>query len=436
MSDGRACAAGAAENRTRTSRDEDVVVEFYRAFPIAIIDEDFGGKNAAGRGMRDLAEAIENQGFRVVSGVGYEDARRLVHIFNTESCWLVSVDGAEDQSTRREILEEALAAKRGKNNMLPIFLFGNDVTAEMVPAKVLRHANGFMRLYEDSPEFMARAIARSAQLYLDRLAPPMFKALMDYTLHASYSWHTPGHGGGVAFRKSPVGQLFYQFFGENTLRSDISVSVGQLGSLLDHTGPIGAGERNAARIFGTDETLFVVGGTSTANKIVWHGMVTRGDLVLCDRNCHKSILHSLIMTGATPIYLVPSRNGLGIIGPISRDQFTPASIRRQVNASKFAGETSGKVRLVVMTNSTYDGLCYNVDAIKEAIGDSVDVLHFDEAWYAYANFHEFYDGYHGISSTQPSRPKHAITFATHSTHKLLAHWSQASMIHIEHAENN
>ena len=133
----------------------------------------------------------------------------------------------------------------------------------------------------------------------------MFKALMDYTLHASYSWHTPGHGGGVAFRKSPVGQLFYEFFGENTLRSDISVSVGQLGSLLDHTGPIAEGERNAARIFGADETLFVVGGTSTANKIVWHGTVGRGDLVLCDRNCHKSILHSLIMTGATPIYLVP-----------------------------------------------------------------------------------------------------------------------------------
>ena len=120
-----------------------------------------------------------------------------------------------------------------------------------------------------------------------------------------------------------MGQLFYQFFGENTLRSDISVSVGELGSLLDHTGPIAAGERNAARIFGTDETLFVVGGTSTSNKIVWHGMVAKGDLVLCDRNCHKSILHSLIMTGATPIYLLPSRNGLGIIGPISREQLHP-----------------------------------------------------------------------------------------------------------------
>jgi arginine decarboxylase len=121
---------------------------------------------------------------------------------------------------------------------LPIFLFGDEVTAEMVPSSVLKHANAFMRLFEDSFEFMARAIARAARLYLDRLPPPMFKALMDYTLHASYSWHTPGHGGGVAFRKSPVGQLFYQFFGENTLRSDISVSVGQIGSLLDHTGPI------------------------------------------------------------------------------------------------------------------------------------------------------------------------------------------------------
>src|SRR6185295_8739669 len=322
-----------------------------------------------------------------------------------------------------------------RNDRLPIFLFGDERTAEMVPSSVLKHANAFMRLFEDSAEFMARAIGRAAELYVEHLPPPMFKALMDYTLHASYSWHTPGHGGGVAFRKSPVGQLFYEFFGENTLRSDISVSVGSVGSLLDHTGPIAAGERNAARIFGSDETLFVVGGTSTANKIVWHGTVARGDLVLCDRNCHKSILHSLVMTGATPIYLVPSRNGLGIIGPISREQFTPASIKAKIAASSQAAGYTGKLRLMVMTNSTYDGLCYNVDGIKEALGDAVEVLHFDEAWYAYANFHEFYDGYHAISSAQPARATNAITFATQSTHKLLAAFSQASMLHILNAEN-
>ncbi|ANM08574.1 MULTISPECIES: Orn/Lys/Arg decarboxylase N-terminal domain-containing protein [unclassified Rhizobium] len=409
-------------------------MEFQMAFPIAVIDEDFDGRSAAGRGMRDLAAAIEKEGFRIVSGVSYEDARRLVHIFNTESCWLVSVDGSEDRTTRWQVLGEVLAAKRQRNDRLPIFLFGDDTTAEDVPATVLRHANAFFRLFEDTAEFMARAIAQAARNYLDRLPPPMFKALMDYTLEGAYSWHTPGHGGGTAFRKSPVGQLFYTFFGENTLRSDISVSVGSVGSLLDHVGPIAEGERNAARIFGTDETLFVVGGTSTANKIVWHGMVGRGDLVLCDRNCHKSILHSLIMTGATPIYLIPSRNGLGIIGPISKDQFTPESIARKIAASPFAGQTSGKVRLMVITNSTYDGLCYNVDAIKASLGDAVEVLHFDEAWYAYANFHEFYDGFHGISSNQPARSQNAITFATHSTHKLLAALSQASMIHIQHAE--
>src|SRR6185312_9234672 len=325
-------------------------MDLFQAFPIAIIDEDYEGKQAAGRGMRQLAAAIEKEGFRVVAGLSYEDARRLVNVFNNESCWLISVDGTEATPKQWQVLEEVLAAKRSRNDRLPIFLFGDERTAEVVPAGVLKHANAFMRLFEDSFEFMARAIARSAQLYLDRLAPPMFKALMDYTLQASYSWHTPGHGGGTGFRKSPVGQMFYHFFGENTLRSDISVSVGQLGSLLDHTGPIAEGERNAARIFGTDETLFVVGGTSTANKIIWHGMVGRGDLVLCDRNCHKSILHSLIMTGATPIYLVPSRNGLGIIGPISRDQFAPESIRRQVDASPIAKGTDGKVRLMVMTN--------------------------------------------------------------------------------------
>src|SRR4249920_1407255 len=348
-------------------------MEFLQAFPVAIIDEDYEGKHAAGRGMRQLAAAIEKEGFRVVAGLSYEDARRLVNVFNTESCWLVSVDGAEATPRQWQVLEEVLAAKRGRNDRLPIFLFGDYTTAEMVPVSVLKHANAFMRLFEDSFEFLARAIARAAELYLDRLPPPMFKALMDYTLQASYSWHTPGHGGGIGFRKSPVGQLFYEFFGENTLRSDISVSVGSLGSLLDHTGPIAAGERNAARIFGSDETLFVVGGTSTANKVVWHGMVGRGDLVLCDRNCHKSILHSLIMTGATPIYLVPSRNGMGIIGPISREQFTPEAIAQKIAASPLAKETNGKVRLLVMTNSTYDGLCYNVDAIKQLLGDAVDV---------------------------------------------------------------
>lgn len=96
-------------------------MEFYKAFPIAVIDEDYEGKSAAGRGMRSLAEGIEKEGYRVVAGLTYEDARRLVNVFNTESCWLISVDGTESSTTRWEILAELLAAKRSRNNLLPIF---------------------------------------------------------------------------------------------------------------------------------------------------------------------------------------------------------------------------------------------------------------------------------------------------------------------------
>src|SRR5262245_58916068 len=160
-------------------------MEFSKAFPIAIIDEDYEGKSAAGRGMQQLAAAIEKEGYRVVAGVSYEDARRLVNVFNSESCWLISVDGAEATPKQWQVLEEVLAAKRRRNDLLPIFLFGDERTAEVVPSSVLKHANAFMRLFEDSPEFLARAIARAAQLYLQRLPPPMFKALMEYTLHAS-----------------------------------------------------------------------------------------------------------------------------------------------------------------------------------------------------------------------------------------------------------
>jgi arginine decarboxylase len=141
--------------------------------------------------MRQLAQAIEKEGLRVVAGVSYADAQRLVEVFNSESCWLVSIDGVEAGAKQWQILEEVLAKKRLRNDRLPIFLLGDQRTAEMVPASVLKHANAFMQLFEDSPEFLTRVIVRAANLYLERLPPPMFKALMDYTLHASYSWHTP-----------------------------------------------------------------------------------------------------------------------------------------------------------------------------------------------------------------------------------------------------
>ena len=166
-------------------------------------------------------------------------------------------------------------------------------------------------------------------------------------------------------------------------------------------------------------------GTSTANKIVWHSMVGRDDLVLVDRNCHKSILHAIIMTGAIPLYLSPERNELGIIGPIPLSEFTRESIQAKIDASPLARGREPKVKLAVVTNSTYDGLCYNAELIKRTLGDSVEVLHFDEAWYAYAAFHEFYAGRYGMGTSREAGGP--MVFTTHSTHKLLAAFSQASI---------
>ena len=152
-------------------------MEFLSAFPVAIIDEDYEGKSAAGIGMRQLGKAIEKEGLRVVAGVSYADAQRLVEVFNNEACWLVSVDGTEAGPKQWQILDDVLAKKRRRNDRLPIFLFGDQRTAEMVPASVLKHANAFMQLFEDSPEFLSRVIVRAANLYLERLPPPMFKAV-------------------------------------------------------------------------------------------------------------------------------------------------------------------------------------------------------------------------------------------------------------------
>ncbi len=135
------------------------------------------------------------------------------------------------------------------NAEIPIFLHGETRTSRHIPNDILRELHGFIHMFEDTPEFIARNIMREAKAYLDALPPPFFRALTHYAADGSYSWHCPGHSGGVAFLKSPVGQMFHQFFGENMLRADVCNAVEELGQLLDHTGPVAASERNAARIF-------------------------------------------------------------------------------------------------------------------------------------------------------------------------------------------
>ena len=248
----------------------------------------------------------------------------------------------------------------------------------------------------------------------------------------------PGHSGGVAFLKSPVGQMFHQFFGENMLRADVCNAVEELGQLLDHDGAIGESERNAARIFNADHCFFVTNGTSTSNKIVWHHTVAPGDVVVVDRNCHKSVLHSIIMTGAIPVFLKPTRNHFGIIGPIPQSEFEPAAIEAKIKANpllKGKASSTLKPKVLTLTQSTYDGVLYNTETIKNMLDGYIPNLHFDEAWLPHAAFHPFYGTYHAMGKKR-IRPKEAMVYSTQSVHKLLAGISQASHVLVQDSQTH
>ncbi|QID18907.1 arginine/lysine/ornithine decarboxylase [Nitrogeniibacter mangrovi] len=405
-------------------------------FPIIIIDEDFRSENTSGLGIRALAKAIEGENMEVLGVTSYGDLSSFAQQQSRASAFIVSIDDEEFDSPEAATkvigdLRAFVVEIRNRNADIPIFLYGETRTSRHIPNDVLREMHGFIHMFEDTPEFIARYVVREARVYLDSLAPPFFRALTHYAADGSYSWHCPGHSGGVAFLKSPVGQMFHQFFGENMLRADVCNAVEELGQLLDHTGPVAASERNAARIFHCDHLYFVTNGTSTSNKMVWHTTVAPGDVVVVDRNCHKSILHSIIMTGAVPVFLTPTRNHYGIIGPIPLEEFKIENIRKKIAANPFAGQTNGKKpRILTITQSTYDGVLYNVEAIKEMLDGQIDTLHFDEAWLPHAAFHDFYGDYHAIGDERP-RCESSMVFSTQSTHKLLAGLSQASQILVQ-----
>ncbi len=410
-------------------------------FPIVIIDEDYRSENSSGLGIRALAKAMEDEGMEVLGVTSYGDLSQFAQQQSRASAFVLSIDDEEFGEGTREEIDQALKPLRAfvteirsKNADIPIYLYGETRTSRHIPNDLLRELHGFIHMFEDTPEFVARHIIREAKTYLDGLAPPFFRALMHYAQDGSYSWHCPGHSGGVAFLKSPIGQMFHQFFGENMLRADVCNAVEELGQLLDHTGPVAQSERNAARIFNADHCYFVTNGTSTSNKIVWHSTIASGDIVVVDRNCHKSILHAIIMTGAIPVFLMPTRNHYGIIGPIPKDEFRPENIKKKIEANPFArGAVNKKPRILTITQSTYDGIIYNVETIKTMLDGEIDTLHFDEAWLPHAAFHDFYRDMHAIGPYTP-RARKSVIFSTQSTHKLLAGLSQASQILVKESE--
>ena len=206
----------------------------------------------------------------------------------------------------------------------------------------------------------------------------------------------------------------------------------ELGSLLDHSGVTGEAEKQAAKVFGADMSYFVLNGTSNVNQIIWRSQVSPGDIAFVDRNCHKSLNYAMVITEAYPVYMLPRRNKLGIIGPVKLSEFEGKTIQKKLKANKLIPEESKskKVKMSALTNSTYDGVCYDVRNIKEILQHSVENLHFDEAWYAYARFNPMYKGHFGMTDDDNAK-NHPPIFCSHSTHKLLTAFSQASMLHIK-----
>lgn len=398
-----------------------------------MVSEDINTATPAGHAAQRLQAELERRQIHVITAEETDDASVMLASNPAIQCLLLSWE-LPGNGTEHGALQ-VLGTLRARNEQLPVFLLADRESVSSMPRRAMEWANDFIWMLEDTPAFIGGRIQSAIERYRRELLPPMFGALAHFSRVHEYSWHTPGHTGGTAFLKSPVGRAFYEFYGENMLRSDLSISVGELGSLLDHSGPIAEGERYAAKVFGADRTYYVTNGSSTSNRVILMASVTRGQVALCDRNCHKSVEHAMTMSGAIPTYLVPVRNHYGIIGPIPPEHLESAAIEQSIRDNPLAaGAQDSHPVHAVITNSTYDGLCYNVRRVEELLGETVDRLHFDEAWYAYARFNPLYRDrfamYERDASDTSASAQGPTKFATHSTHKLLAALSQASMIHI------
>ena len=298
----------------------------------------------------------------------------------------------------------------------------------------LGEVEGYIYLGQQSPVFYAKQVTASIVKYGMSLLPPFFGKLMAYDGKATIAFDCPGHQGGQFYRKSPPGQLFFKHFGEAIFRNDLCNADVELGDLLIHEGAAEEAQAHAAAVFGADRTYFVLNGTSTSNKIVTGALLKRGDLVLFDRNNHKSLHQgALVQAGAVPVFLPTARNAFGMIGPVDWDAWDEASLRAQIRANpqvtdKSLADAPRPFRLACIQLCTYDGTVYNVRKVLEKIGHLCDYVLWDEAWIGYNAFHPLFHD-HSPMRLQDLQPDMAGLLSTQSVHKQGAGFSQASQIH-------
>lgn len=310
---------------------------------------------------------------------------------------------------------------------IPVFLYLRD--EENTPEELVGHVVGVISDNLTDRRLFGRQIDEAAKRYEDKVLPPFFGALAQYVYKGKSQFDCPGHQGGAYFRRHPAGRAFYDFYGEELFRSDLCNADVAMGDLLIHEGAPLKAQKAAAKIYNADKTYFVLNGTSASNKVVLNAALTPGDLVLYDRNNHKSVNHgALLQAGATPIYLETARNPFGFIGGIDEKCFDEKYLRDLIR-EKCPEKADAKrpFRLAVIQLGTYDGTIYNARQVIDKIGHLCDYILFDSAWVGYEQFIPMMrDCSPLLLELGPEDPG---IFVTQSVHKQQAGFSQSSQIH-------
>ncbi|EKN3392887.1 ornithine decarboxylase SpeF [Yersinia enterocolitica] len=312
---------------------------------------------------------------------------------------------------------------------LDIPIFAAVCCEEELNTDVLPSLNGVFELCGDNTDFYGKQLESAAEKYEKELLPPFFSTLKKYVEMGNSTFACPGHQGGQFFRKHPAGRQFFDFYGETIFRSDMCNADVKLGDLLIHEGAPCDAQKHAAKVFNADKTYFVLNGTSASNKVATNALLARGDLVLFDRNNHKSNHHgALIQAGATPVYLETARNPFGFIGGIDAHCFEEKYLREQIRsvAPERANEAR-PFRLAIIQLGTYDGTIYNARQVVDKIGHLCDYILFDSAWVGYEQFIPMMKDCSPLLLELNENDPGIIV--TQSVHKQQAGFSQTSQIH-------
>ena len=309
---------------------------------VLLVDDDLANPaSARGRVLSELVEEFHHRNTDVVSASSYEDG--MASVVSDAALHCICVDwtlGRNDTESHAQALE-LLRSIRQRHERVPVFLMADRDAKRSITVEAMELADEFTWMLEDTASFVAGRVVAAIERYLEHLMPPFTDALIRYTLKEEHSWAAPGHQGGIAFTKSPIGRVFFDFFGENLFRADSGIERGNLGSVLDHSGPVGESEAYAARIFGAHLSYAVLNGTSGSNRTIFMACVGENQFALCDRNCHKSIEQGLVLCGGLPVYMTPTRNRFGIIGPLLPEQFDPQRIAAAIASHPLRAQAQG-----------------------------------------------------------------------------------------------